>query len=167
MKRQLENTESLHWIMATATALGSIKRLAEQQQHYVDHTRDQMRDEQEELARRITRNLLDDNYPTENTNAEEIERARRSMEEYRANIAAHEALRDAYQAAAAIIEATTGEYHYAAHTGYYKTSLKKFETREERDAYLEANEGWRAATDEDMNLIFWGQVLPTKDAPEA
>lgn len=165
---QIEHTGDAHWVMATATALGSIKRLAEKQEQIIHHTRESMLDAQTYLAKEILRTNDRTNLANpERVNAGDIERATRNMAEYQKDIERHETLRAAYRAAAAIIEAASGEYHYATREGYYGNQMAKFQTAEERDAFLEENPRWRQATDDDLEEIFWGQVIPTDGAPEA
>lgn len=153
---RIQNTDAGHWVMATAKALGHLKRLAEKQENIVTNTREIMAERQTELAHRIK-----DARWGEDAAAEDIERYSRMMDEYKRDIERHDALRAAYRAAAAIIEATTGEYHYAARRGYYETVLVKFPTAERRDAWVaEYDDGWHAAEEEDLNQIFWGNALP-------
>lgn len=54
-----------------------------------------------------------------------------------------------------------------AREGYYRTTIVRFENAAARDAYIEANRGFRIATSDDMNLIFWGNEIPEEYTPEA
>lgn len=167
---QLEHTSNAHWVEAIAKALGAIKDLAEKQDKIIDRQTRIMLEEQQRLAQMITENIADhENYPADGRNADRIEQYHRMMIEDRRAIEAHKALRDGYLVATAILEAATGEYHYAAYDGYYRTDLKKFQTAEARDAFLEKNgeKGWREANEDDLNNIFWANILPTEATPEA
>lgn len=158
---QLEHTSDAHWVMAIAQALGTIKDLADRQDAMVARNTEIMLEEQKRLAEMINTSIADnENYPAHNSNADRIAQYNRMMAEDRQNIETHAALRDAYRAAAAILEAATGEYHYAARRGYYRTDIKKFQTAEARDAFLQGKEGWREATEDDLQKIFWGEVIP-------
>lgn len=142
--------------------------LIRRQNGIIEQTEDCLLDSQKDLARRIQRN---DNgnepWSVAKANAEEIERASRRTAEYQADIDKHAALRDAYRVAAAIIDAVSGAYFYAAREGYYRTTIIRFDNEAARDAYLEQHDGFRAATDGDMNQIFWGNEIPEEYKPEA
>ena len=161
---QLEHTGDAHWVEAIATALGAIRKLAEQQENISEDIKDSMLQEQKQLARAITRNS-DGRYSNpEHVSANDIERAQRAMADYQKNIEHHDTLAAAYRAAAAILEAASGEYHYAARDGWYNTEVVKFETAEDRDAFLKVanpNAGWRKANEGDLERIYWASVVPT------
>lgn len=157
---RLEHTSAAHWVKAITEALGSIKRLEQQQTNIAENTREIMVERQQELGQYIEKARWG-----EKATSEEIERTSRQMAEYQQDIDRHQLLAAAYAAAAAILEAATEEYHYAARPGYYETRLAKFQTAEARDAFLEDNGDWRAATEEDLQKIFWGAAIPTDGAP--
>lgn len=163
---QLEHTGDAHWIKAMAEALGNIKRLEEQQMQIIESTKEAMAHEQRYLAREISKSLDNSSWANpETVAATDIRRTHEAMVEYQKDIERHETLRAAYSAAAAIIEAATGEYHYAARDGWYNPEIIKFQTAEARDRYLETDAarraGWRKATERDLEHIAWADVLPT------
>lgn len=151
------------WI-GLATAKMHLENLVRQQENIADDTREIMAGRQQELARYIEKARWG-----EKATAEEIERNSRMMAEYQQDIDRHQLLAAAYRAAAEIIDAASGAYFYAAQDGWYDTRLAKFQTAEERDAFLEehADTEWRAATSKDMDRIFWAGVTPTDGAPQA
>lgn len=142
--------------------------LIRRQNGIIERAEDHMAERQADLAKTIQRDLSDKDDPfAGNRIKENIERTNRMMDEYQHDIDTHAALRDAYRVAAAIIDAVSGAYFYAAHKGYYRTTLVRFQNEAARDAYLEDHEGFRAATNDDMNLIFWGNEIPEEYTPEA
>lgn len=161
---QLEHTsDASHWIMGTAQALGSIRDLVKQQENIAESCKEAMIYEQKYLAKLITRANEGRWSNPETVVAEDIRQANEAMEQYQKDIERHQLLAAAYRAAAAIIEAATGEFHYAARDGWYNTEIVKFETAEARDEYIKSNPnaGWREATEKDLEKIYWASVLPT------
>lgn len=161
---QLQHTDSAHWVTAMAKALGSIEKMAERQDNMIAETKEYMLDSQKHLAKELARDHEGRWGNPEKVAAEDIRRCQERMEEYQRNIEHHEILRDAYRMAAAIIAAATGEYFYAALDGYYGKKLMKFSTEERRDAWIEeAGGSWHAATDADLETLFWGQTMPEEE----
>ena len=155
------------WIELSEARL-HLNDLIRRQNGIIEQTEDCARDSQRELAKRIQRDLSDPNDPFSGDRIrEQIERTNRHMAEYQADMDRHTALRDAYRVAAAIIDAVSGAYFYAAREGYYRTTIVRFGNAADRDAYIEANRGFRIATDDDMNQIFWGNEIPEEYTPEA
>jgi hypothetical protein len=155
------------WIELAEARL-HLNDLIRRQNGIIERTEDCARDTQRDLARMIQRDLSDPNDPfSGNRIKENIERTNRHMAEYQADIDRHTALRDAYRVAAAIIDAVSGAYFYAALKGYYGTQIRKFSSAEELAAFLEENTNWHEANSDDMNQIFWGNEIPEEYTPEA
>jgi len=161
---QLEHTDNAHWVMAIAQALGAINKLAERQENIVESSREALIHEQRYLAKEIAR-VYDGNYGNpETVAARDIERTQKAMQEYQKDIERHETLLAAYRAAAAIIEAATGEYYYAARDAWHHIEIVKFQTEEARAEWLEKADpyaDWRVATDADLQHIYYAQEIPT------
>lgn len=155
------------WIELAEARL-HLNDLIRRQNGMIEQTEDCLIDTQKDLAKRIQRN---DNgneaWSVAKANAEQIERTNRYMAEYQADIDRHTALRDAYRVAAAIIDAVSGAYFYAALKGYYGTRIRKFSSAEDLAAFLEENPNWHEADSDDMNQIFWGNEIPEDYTPEA
>ena len=170
----MTNTTNNHeprpaWIELSEARM-HLNDLIRRQNGIIENTEDCMTERQTELAKTIQRDLSDKNDPfSGNRIKENIERTNRMMGEYQHDIDTHTALRDAYRVAAAIIDAVSGAYFYAACKGYYRTRIYKFSTPEERATFLEKheNDGWHEADNDDMNQIFWGNEIPEEYKPEA
>ena len=168
----MTNTTNNHeprpaWIELSEARM-HLSDLIRRQNGIIEDTEGRMTERQTELANMIHRDLSDKNDPfSGNRIKDNIRRTNQMMDEYQHDIDTHTALRDAYRVAAAIIDAVSGAYFYAAYEGYYRTTLVRFQNEATRDAYLETHEGYRAATDDDMNLIFWGNEIPEEYKPEA
>ena len=84
----------------------------------------------------------------------------RHLEEAAATVRELQFRRNAYEAALLIAKVASGEYIFAAHTGYYgDLEVAAFRTEEERQAFLEDHSSWRRANEGDLGWAARGCAI--------
>lgn len=134
------------------TARQNILALIERNEHWIEDLEEANERTAEDVAKRILKGWA---------NPEEALRsAQHAIDDNKARIAERRGILTGLRTALEINDAASGKFSYAYRGSYYGDTAYKFQTTEERDAWLEAKEwsSYRAATPEDLEKILSGEA---------